>query len=136
MRVSLFIAKPTQTHSSLDSRPMKHRKQADPSPPATSNAAAKKSCLRWYWSKPHRRLSATIQIRSLEILYGVLLAPSTPFSLSTAEVRVSKMSGAYVTKNLLAVALLHLCAMAVVGSGSSSGSFDDVSDDSSSSSRA
>ncbi|KAG3177597.1 hypothetical protein PC128_g16772 [Phytophthora cactorum] len=43
------------------------------------------------------------------------------------------MSGAYVTKNLLAVALLHLCAMAVVGSGSSSGSFDDVSDDSSSS---
>ncbi|KAL4128614.1 hypothetical protein PRIC2_007598 [Phytophthora ramorum] len=43
------------------------------------------------------------------------------------------MTSAYLLKNLLAVALLQLCAMAVVGSGSSSGSFSDMSDDSSSS---
>ncbi|KAK1941591.1 hypothetical protein P3T76_007457 [Phytophthora citrophthora] len=41
--------------------------------------------------------------------------------------------GTYMAKNLLAVALLQLCAVAVVGSGSNSGSFSDVSDDSSSS---
>lgn len=48
------------------------------------------------------------------------------------------MTSAYLLKNLLAVALLQLCAMAVVGSlsssSSASGSFSDVASDDSSSS--